>query len=158
MGSSVQTFTQQCTRLSSPLPSWPSLLLTPPPQLTLQLQLITNPPHMSQRNFPLSHSHTSTELLMTTARPTSRSPRPKTETVLSPDLSLSLFPTAESRPPPTPLTTLTDSSLMSPTREPQSTHQSQRRDTDTPPPTLLQPPLTSLPQLTSQLPKMLGGS
>merc|ERR1711902_249367 len=152
MGSSIQTITQQCTRLSSPPPS------SPPPPLTLQLPLTTNPPHTRRRNSPLSHSPTSTELLMTTARPTSRSPRPKTETVSSPDLSRSLFPTAESRPPPTPLTTLTDSSLMSPTREPQSTHQSQRRDTDTPPPTLLPLQLTSPPQLTSQLPKMLGGS
>merc|ERR1712027_68821 len=118
MGSSDQTFTQQCTRLSSPLPSWPSLLLTvqlpltPPPQLTLQLQHITNPLHTRRRNSPLSHSPTSTESLMTTARPTSRSPRPKTETVLSPDLSLSLFPMAESRPPHIPLITSTDSSLM----------------------------------------------
>merc|ERR1712025_623996 len=164
MGSSIQTITQQCTRLSSPPPSWPSPLLTaqlqptPPPQLTLQLPLTTSPPHTRRKSSPLSHSPTSTELLMTTARPTSRSPRPKTETVSSPDLSLSLVPTAESRPPPTPLTTSTDSSLMSPTREPQSTHQSQRRDTDTPPPTLPPLQLTSLPQLTSQLPKMLGGS
>merc|ERR1711936_73454 len=161
-GSSDQTFTQQCTRLSSLLPSWPSLLLTvqlpltPPPQLTLQLQHITNPLHTRRRNSPLNHSLTSTESLMTTARPTSRSPRPKTETVLSPDLSSSLFPTAESRPPHIPLITSTDSSLMWHTREPQSTHQSQRRDTETPPLTLL--PLTSPPQLTSQLPKMLGGS
>merc|ERR1712044_99415 len=110
MGSSIQTFTQQCIRLSSPPPSWPSLLLTlqlpltPPPQLMLQLLLTTNPPHTRRRSSPLSLSPTSTELLMTTARPTSRSPRPKTETVSSPDLLLSLFPTAESRPPPTPPT------------------------------------------------------
>merc|ERR1711963_379767 len=149
MGSSIQTFTQQCTRLSSPLPSWPlqlltlQLQLTPLPQPMLQLPPTTNPPPTRRRNSPLSHSPTSTELLMTTARPTSRSPRPKTETVSSPDLSRSLFPTAESRPPSTPLTTLTDSSLMSPTREPQSTHQSQRRDTDTPPPTRPPPPLTT---------------
>merc|ERR1712121_408013 len=141
MGTCIRPMPQQCTRLFSPPPSWPSPLLTaqlqptPPPQLTLQLPLTTSPPHTRRRNSPLSHSPTSTELLMTTARPTSRSPRPKTEMVSSPDLS-----------------------LMSPTREPQSTHQSQRRDTDTPPPTLLPLQLTSPPQLTSQLPKMLGGS
>merc|ERR1712029_158037 len=50
-----------------------------------------------------------------------------------------LFLTAGSRPPPTPPTTPTDSSLMSPTRAPPSTPQSPRRDTDTTP-----PPLTSL--------------
>merc|ERR1711881_461380 len=54
-----------------------------------------------------------------------------------------LFPTAGSRPPPTPLITSTDSSLMSPTREPQSTPQSPRRDTAT------LPPPTSLPLLTT---------
>merc|ERR1712045_562483 len=58
MGSSIQTITQQCTRLSSPPPSWPS------PQLMLQLPLTTSPPHTRRRNSPLSHSPTSTELLM----------------------------------------------------------------------------------------------
>merc|ERR1712026_135080 len=72
MGSSIQTFTQQCTRLSSPLPSWPSQLLTlqlqltPPPLPMLQLPPTTNPPHTRRRSSPLSHSPTSTELLMTT--------------------------------------------------------------------------------------------
>merc|ERR1712201_26268 len=122
MGSSIQTWAQQCTRLSSPLPSWPlqlltlQLQLTPPPQPMLQLPPTTNPPHTRRRSSPLSHLPTSTELLMTTARPTSRNPRPRTET---------------------------ESSLMSHTREPQSTHQSQRRDTDTPQPMLPQPQLTS---------------
>merc|ERR1712107_807088 len=74
MGSSIQTFTQQCTRLSSPLPSWPlqlltlQLQLTPPPQPMLQLPPTTNPPHTRRRSSPLSHLPTSTELLMTTAR------------------------------------------------------------------------------------------
>merc|ERR1712211_114087 len=96
MGSSIQTFTQQCTRLSSPLPSWPSQLLTLQLQLTplplpmLQLPPTTNPPHTRRRSSPLSHPPTSTELLMTTARPTSRNPRPRTETVSSPDLSFAL--------------------------------------------------------------------
>merc|ERR1711963_1045048 len=105
-------------------------------QLTSQL-------HTRRRSSHPSLSLMSTESPMTTARPTSRRPRPRMPTVLSPEASPSLFPTAESRPPSTPLTTLTDSSLMSPTREPQSTHQSQRRDTDTPPPTRPPPPLTT---------------
>merc|ERR1712080_393511 len=59
------------------------------------------------------------------------------------------FPMAESRPPPTLLITTTDSSLRSPTREPQSTPQSPRRDTAMPPPTRL--PLMPQPLLTSPL-------
>merc|ERR1712019_72907 len=62
---------------------------------------------------------------------------------------MGLFPMAESRPPPTPLITTTDSSLRSPTREPQSTPQSPRRDTAMPPPTRL--PLMPQPLLTSPL-------
>merc|ERR1712130_249804 len=67
------------------------------------------------------------------------------------------LPDGESRPPPTPLTTPTDSSLMSPMREPQSTHQSPRRDTDMPQLTRPQSPLMlqSSLQLTLQLPKNL---
>ena len=133
-------------RSSLPPLSSPQLsLLDPPP--------MAPPPHMLRRSSPLSHTLMSTESLMTTARPTSRRQRHKIPTVLLLVASWLLFLTAESRPPPTPLTTSTDSSLMSHTREPQSTHQSQRRDTDTPQPMLPQP------QLTSQLVlKLLGGS
>ena len=105
---------------------------------------------MLRRSSPLSHTLMSTELLMTTARPTSRRQRHKIPTVLLLVASWLLFLTAESRPPPTPLTTSTDSSLMSHTREPQSTHQSQRRDTDTPPLTRPPPQLTT-PKLPSSL-------
>merc|ERR1712025_584507 len=154
-----QTFTQQCTRLSSPLPSWPlplltlQLQLTPPPQPMLQLPPTTNPPHTRRRSSPLSHLPTSTELLMTTARPTSRRPGSRMAMVLSLVASSLLFPTAESRPPPTPLTTSTDSLLMSHTREPPSTPLSPKRDTATPPPPTSPPLLTLPPLLTSPLPK-----
>merc|ERR1712027_272031 len=144
MGSHIQTIRSQCTRFLLPLPSSPSSLPTRSQWPMPQPQLITNQPHTSRRSFPLSHLPTNTELLMTTAKPTSRSLRPRMPTVLFPEASLLLFPTAESRPPLTPLTTSTDSSLMSLMREPQSTHQSPRRDTDISP---LQPML--------QLPKNL---
>merc|ERR1712018_397052 len=149
MGSCLRT-SQKCSRSSSPPPLWPQLSPLDP-------QLMVPQPHTSRRSSPLSHTPTNTELLMTTARPTSRSLRLKMETVSSPEASGSPSPTAESRPPPTPLTTPTDSSLMSPMREPQSTHQSPRRDTDMPQLTrpqsqlMLQSPL----QLTLQLPKNL---
>ena len=91
---------------------------------------------------PPSLMLTSTEWLMTTARPTSRRQKHKMPTVLLPVASWLLFPMAGSRPPLTPLTMSTDSSLMSPTREPQSTPQSPQEDTARPP-LMPQPPLTS---------------
>merc|ERR1712038_2142582 len=128
----------KCSRSSSPPPSSPQLsLLDLPP---------TEPPLPTcRRSSPPSLTLTSTEWLMTTARPTSRRQKHKMPTVSLPVASWLLFPTAEPRPPLTPLTTSTDSSLMSPTREPPSTPQSPRRDTATPPLTLpSQPPLTTL--------------
>merc|ERR1712036_198731 len=71
--------------------------------------------------------------LMTTQRLTSRRPRPRMLKARLLDLSPLLFPMAVSRPPPTPLTTTTDSLLRSPMREPLSTPQSPQVDTDTPP-------------------------
>merc|ERR1712095_54347 len=144
MGSFTRT-TQKCSRSSLPLPSWPQLSPLVP-------QLMVPPLPMLRRSFPLSLMLMSTESLMTTARPTSRRPRPRTPTVLLLEASPSLSPTAESRPPSTPLTTSTDSLLMSPTREPQSTHQSQLRDTDTSPPLL-----TRLPQPQLTTPKSFIG-
>merc|ERR1712213_30665 len=70
----------------------------------------------------------------------------KTETQDANGLVSGSFVIAESRPPPTPLITSTDSSLMSPTRAPPSTPQSPRRDTDTTP---LPPTRPPLPLLTS---------
>merc|ERR1712038_1349862 len=128
----------KCSRSSSPPPSSPQLsLLDLPP---------TEPPLPTcRRSSPPSLTLTSTEWLMTTARPTSRRQKHKMPTVLLPVASGLLFPMAESRPPPTLLTMSTDSSLMSPTREPQSTPQSPRRDTAMPPPMLpSQPPPTTL--------------
>merc|ERR1712095_158813 len=130
MGSHIQTIRSQCTRFLPPLPSSLSSLPTRSQWPMPQPQLITNQPHMSQRSSPLSHSPTNTELLMTTARPTSRSPRHRMPT---------------------------DSSLMSPMREPQSTHQSPRRDTDMPQLTrpqsqlMLQSPLQPMLQLPKNL-------
>merc|ERR1712032_550787 len=97
-----------------------------------------------RRSSPLSPMLMSTELLMTTARPTSRRQKHKMPTVSLLVASRLLFLTAESRPPPTPLTMSTDSSLMSHTREPPSTPLSPRRDTATPPPPMLPPLLTTL--------------
>merc|ERR1712062_494320 len=137
-----------CTSSSSPPPSSPWLLPTtlqptpPPPPTTLL-------PPTRRRSFPPSHSPTSTEWLMTTARPTSRRQSHKMAMESSLVASWLLFPMAESRPPLTPLITTTDSSLKSPTREPQSTPQSPRRDTAMPPPTRL--PLMPQPLLTSPL-------
>merc|ERR1711936_1069625 len=123
----------KCSRSSSPPLSSPqlSLLDLPPTEPPLPTLL---------RSFPPSLMLTSTEWLMTTARPTSRRQKHKMPTVSSLVASWLLFLTAESRPPPTPLITSTDSSLMSPTRAPQSTPQSPRRDTATTP-----PPPTNLP-------------
>merc|ERR1739844_167717 len=146
MGSLTQAQTTTCTSSSSPLLSspwlWPTTPQpTPPPPFTTLLQ------PTRRRSSPPSLSPTSTEWLMTTARPTSRRQSHKMAMASSLVASWLLFPTAGSRPQPTPLTTTTDSSLMSPTRAPQSTPQSPRRDTDTPPPlpTSLLPPTS--PQL-----------
>merc|ERR1719432_636038 len=66
---------------------------------------------------------------------------------MEPDHSQLPFPTAESRPPPTPLTTTTDSSLRSPMKVPPSTPRHPRVDTVTPLPSTLLPttPLLTLP-------------
>merc|ERR1712002_947265 len=118
-----------CTSSSLPLPSWPQLLLTvPQPMVPL---LLTTPP--LSRSSPLSHSPTSTESLTTTLRLTSRRRRPRMPRARFPDPSQSLSPTAESKPPPTLLTTTTASLPRSPTRAPQYTPQSPRKVTDTPP-------------------------
>merc|ERR1739842_141317 len=114
------------------------------PQLTLQLQLTTLLQLTRRRSSPPSLSPTSTEWLMTTARPTSRRQSHKMAMESSLAASLLLFPMAGSRPPLTPLITTMDSLLMSPTREPPSTPQSPQEDTAL-------PPLTSQPPLTSPL-------
>merc|ERR1711913_228093 len=148
MGSSSSTLASKCSRFSPPLPLWP---LLPPmaPQPTVLPQLTTLPPPTSQlRSSPLSHMPTNTVSLMTTLRLTSRRPRPRMLKARLLDLSPSLFPMAVSRPPPT---TTTDSSLRSPTREPQSTPQSPQVDMDTPPlPT--SPPVVKLTKIRTKTP------
>merc|ERR1712244_214483 len=74
MGSCLRT-SQKCSRSSSPPPLWPQLSPLDP-------QLMVPLPHTSRRSSPLSHMPTNTELLMTTARPTSRRPRHRMPTVL----------------------------------------------------------------------------
>merc|ERR1711970_1188797 len=151
MGSSSSTLASKCSRFLPPLPLWP---LLPPmaPQPTVPPQLTTLPLLTSQlRSCPLSHTPTSMVSLMTTLRLTSRRPRPRMLKARLLDLSPSLFPTAVSRPPPTPPTTTTDSSLRSPTREPQSTPQSPQVDTD-PPPLPTSPPVVKLTKIRTKTP------
>merc|ERR1712173_428884 len=128
MGSLIRTLAQ-CTRLSLPLPSSPLLLLLAPQPMEPLLpttQLLST----RRRSFPLSHSPMNMETLMTTPRTTSRRPKLRMLKAKLPDLSRLLFLMAESRPPPTLLTTTTDLLLRLPMKEPLSTHQSPRKDTD----------------------------
>merc|ERR1712106_837980 len=142
MGSYLRTLST-CTRSRLPLPSSPQLLLLAPQPMEL-LPHTTLP---QLRSFPLSHLPTHTELSMTTPRTTSRSLRLRMLRAKLLDLSPLLFPMAESRPPPTLLTTTTDSLLRCLTRVPLSTPQSLLLDTD------MLPQLMPLPLLT--MPKNL---
>merc|ERR1711981_364761 len=92
---------------------------------------------------------------MTTARPTSRRPRPRMPTVLLLAAMRLLCPTAGSRQPSTPLTTSTALSLRSATRAPLSTPLSLLRDTVTLLPLL---PTPLLPLCTSLLLKSNGAN
>merc|ERR1711892_214444 len=141
MGSLLRILTT-CTRSWLPLPSSLLLLLAPQPMEPL--------PHTTLpqlRSLPLSHLPTHTVLLMTTLRTTSRSLRLRMLRAKLLDLSPLLFPMAESRPPPTLLTTTTDLLLRCLTRVPLSTPQSLLLDTD------MLPQLMPLPLLT--MPKNL---
>merc|ERR1712106_352831 len=142
MGSYLRTLST-CTRSRLPLPSLPQLLLLAP-------QPMEPLPHTTLpqlRSFPLSHLPTHMELSMTTPRTTSRSLRLRMLRAKLLDLSPLLFPMAESRPPPTLLTTTTDLLLRCLTRVPLSTPQSLLLDTD------MLPQLMPLPLLT--MPKNL---
>merc|ERR1712106_834425 len=137
MGSYLGTLSK-CTRSLLPLPSLPPpLLLAPQPMEPLPHT--TLPP---LRSLPLSHLPTNTELLMTTPRTTSRRLRLRMLRAKLLDLSPLLFPMAESRPPPTLLTTTMDSLLRSHMKVPLSTPQSLLLDTD------MLPQLMPLPLLT----------
>merc|ERR1712106_1145761 len=137
MGSYLRTLST-CTRSRLPLPSLPQLLLlAPQPMEPLPHTML---PQL--RNLPLSHLPTHTESLMTTQRTTSRSLRLRMLRAKLLDLSPLLFPMAESRPPPTLLTTTTDLLLRCLMRVPLSTPQSLLLDTD------MLPQLMPLPLLT----------
>merc|ERR1712106_174066 len=141
MGSYLRTLST-CTRSRLPLPSLPQLLLlAPQPMAPLPHTML---PQL--RSLPLSHLPTHTELLMTTPRTTSRSLRLRMLRVKLLDLSPFLFPMAESRPPPTLLTTTTDLLLRCLTRVPQSTPQSLLLDTDILPLLLMPLPLLTMPK------------
>merc|ERR1712106_1298843 len=117
------------------------LLLAPQPMEPL--------PHTTLpqlRSFPLSHLPTHTELSMTIPRTTSRSLRLRMLRAKLLDLLPLLFPMAESRPPPTLLTTTTDLLLRSPMRVPQSTPQSLLLDMDILPQLLTPLPLLTMPK------------
>merc|ERR1712106_317649 len=141
MGSYLRTLST-CTRSRLPLPSLPQLLLlAPQPMEPLPHTML---PQL--RNLPLSHLPTHTESLMTTQRTTSRSLRLRMLRAKLLDLSPLLFPMAESRPPPTLLTTTTDLLLKSPMKVPQSTPQSLLLDMDILPQLLTPLPLLTMPK------------
>merc|ERR1712123_345449 len=141
MGSYLGTLSK-CTRSCLPLPSLPPpLLLAPQPMEPLPHTML---PQL--RSFPLSHLPTHTELLMTTPRTTSRSLRLRMLRAKLLDLSPLLFLTAESRPPPTLLTTTTDLLLRCLMRVPLSTPQSLLLDTDMLPLLLMPLPLLTMPK------------
>merc|ERR1712153_170985 len=141
MGSLLRILTT-CTRSLLPPPLLPQLLL-------LAHQPMEPLPHTTLpqlRNLPLSHLPTHTELLMTTPRTTSRSLRLRMLRAKLLDLSPLLFPMAESRPPPTLLTTTTDLLLRCLMRVPLSTPQSLLLDTDTLPQLHMPLPLLTMPK------------
>merc|ERR1711892_1357393 len=141
MGSLLRILTT-CTRSRLPLPSSPQLLLlAPQPMEPLPHTML---PQL--RSLPLSHLPTLTELLMTTPRTTSRSLRLRMLRAKLLDLSPLHFPTAESRPPPTLLTTTTDLLLRSHMKVPLSTPQSLLLDTDMLPLLLMPLPLLTMPK------------
>merc|ERR1719270_2322501 len=88
----------------------PQLLPTQLPMLLLLMTLLSNLPTPSP-----------TLLLMTTPSPASTQRNHLMELPMLPDLTLLLFPMAESNTSSTPPTDMMDSSLMSPMREPLST-------------------------------------
>merc|ERR1711983_63546 len=94
---------------------------------------------------------TPTLWLMTTQRPTSTSKNLMMETAMSRDLTLLLFPMAESRLSSIPPMDMMDLSLMSPMRELPST---QRPSHTTQPQLTSQPLSMPLPQLTMPKPSL----
>merc|ERR1712113_731035 len=109
------------------------------PQLSTSMEILLSPPP----------TPTPTLLLMTTQRPTSTSKNLMMETAMSRDLTLLLFPMAESRLSSIPPMDMMDLSLMSPMRELPST---QRPSHTTQPQLTSQPLSTPLPQPTMPKP------
>merc|ERR1712156_1211442 len=131
-----------CTSSSLPQPSslllWLTVLL-----LMVPLHLTTLLLSTRRRSFLLNHLPMNTALLMTTPKLTSGRQKLKMLREKFQDLSQSLFPMAESRPPHTQPTTTTDLLLRSPMKAPLFTPQSPKRDTD------MQPQFTNQHQLTT---------
>merc|ERR1712156_1085156 len=117
-----------CTSSSLPQPSslllWLTVLL-----LMVPLHLTTLLLSTRRRSFLLNHLPMSTALLMTTLKLTSRRQKLRMLREKFQDLSQSLFPMAESRPPHTQPTTTMDLLLRSPMKVPLSTLQSLKKDT-----------------------------
>merc|ERR1712156_404925 len=125
-----QSSSEQSTCTSSSLPQQSLLLL----QLTaLPLMVPLHPTTLllstRRRSFLLNHLPMSTVSLMTTLRLTSRKQKLRMLRGKFQDLSQSLFPMAESRPPHTQPTTTMDLLLRSPMKVPLSTLQSLKKDT-----------------------------
>merc|ERR1712156_1011272 len=144
MGSS-QLSSEPSTCISSSLPQPSSLLLW----LTVLLLMVPLHPTTlllctRRRSFLLNHLPMSTALLMTTPKLTSRRQRLKMPREKFQDLSQSLFPMAESRPPHTQPTIITDLLLRSPMKAPLFTPQSPKRATDMLPQSTNQHQLTML--------------
>merc|ERR1712044_19991 len=97
-----------------------------------------------RRSFLLNHLPMSMVLLMTTPKLTSRRPKLRMLREKFQDLSQSLFPMAESRPPHTQPTTTMDLLLRSPMKAPLCTPQSPKKDTDMLPQSTNQHQLTML--------------
>merc|ERR1712156_543284 len=140
MGSS-QLSSEPSTCISSSLPQPSSLLLW----LTVLLLMVPLHPttlllSTRRRNFLLNHLPMSMVLLMTTPKLTSRRQKLRMLREKFQDLSQSLFPMAESRPPHTQPTTTMDLLLRSPMKVPLSTLQSLKKDTVTLPLSISPPP------------------
>merc|ERR1712079_876263 len=145
MGSS-QLSSEPLICISSSLPQPSSLLLW----LTVLLLMV--PLHLTtlllstrRRSFLLNHLPMSTALLMTTPKLTSRRQKLKMLREKFQDLSQSLFPMAEFRPPHIQPTTTMDLLLRSPMKAPLFTPQNLKKDTVMLP-LSISPPLPIMPK------------
>merc|ERR1712156_166348 len=145
MGSS-QLSSESSTCISSSLPQASSLLLWLTVLLLMELlPLTTLLLSTRRRSFLLNHLPMNMVSLMTTQKLTSRRQKLRMLREKFQDLSQSLFPMAESRPPHTQPTITMDLLLRSPTKVPLSTLQSLKKDTVTLP-LSISPPLPIMPK------------